>query len=131
MAMMFSYLTSVLIGFLFFSPTVGMFELFSSFALMPCTGNEHLKGRIGFQVFWQSFMFIKKRGLQKGPKESTLSVILFLFADAKTGEFLQMKIFNENFRVSDSEMHEMIKEANLMDTKRKLPSSRNRMLMVN
>ena len=109
MAVMFSYLISVLIGFLFFSPTVGMFEFFSFFAF-----NEHLKGRIGYNVFWKSFIFIEKRGLQKGPKESsTLSVILFLFADAKTGEFLQLKIFNENYRVSDSEMHEMIKEANL------------------
>lgn len=33
--------------------------------------------------------------------------------DAKTDEFLQMKVFNRDLRVSDSEMHAMLKKANL------------------
>ena len=36
MMMVFSYLISALMGFLFFSSTIGMFELLSSFASMPC-----------------------------------------------------------------------------------------------
>jgi len=39
--------------------------------------------------------------------------VLFVFTDAETEEFLQMKIFNRNFQVSDSEMHAMLKKANL------------------
>ena len=38
---------------------------------------------------------------------------MFLFTDAKTNEFLQMKIFNQDLNISDSEMHEMLKNANL------------------
>ena len=39
--------------------------------------------------------------------------VVFIFTDAETQEFLQMKIFNRDFRVSDSEMHAMLKKANL------------------
>ena len=36
MMMVFCYLISALMGFLFFSSAIGMFELLSSFASMPC-----------------------------------------------------------------------------------------------
>ena len=39
--------------------------------------------------------------------------VVFIFTDAETQEFLQMKIFNRDIRVSDSEMHAMLKKANL------------------
>lgn len=60
-------------------------------------------------------MFVEKRGLQlkEDRKKKTPFVILFLFTDAKTDEFLQMKVFNQDLRLSDSEMHEMLKKANL------------------
>lgn len=58
-------------------------------------------------------MFVKERELKKLSEINKLFVILFPFTDAKTDEFLQMKIFNEDFRVSDSEMYAMLKKANL------------------
>ena len=39
--------------------------------------------------------------------------VMIIFTDAETQEFLQMKIFDRNFRVSESEMHAMLKKANL------------------
>lgn len=39
--------------------------------------------------------------------------INFSFTDAKTDEFLQVKIFDRNFQVSDSEAREMLKKADL------------------
>ena len=41
-------------------------------------------------------------------------VILFLSTDAKADEFLQMKIFNHEFRASDSEMYAILHKANLV-----------------
>lgn len=38
---------------------------------------------------------------------------MFLYTDAKANEFLEMKVFNHEFRVSDSEMHAMLMKANL------------------
>ena len=43
----------------------------------------------------------------------TLFYIFFLFTDAKTDEFFEMKVFNHDFQASDSEMHAILKKANL------------------
>ena len=46
--------------------------------------------------------------------KSLLFVFLFLYTDAKAGEFIQIKAYNHDFRVSDSAMHAMLMKANLM-----------------
>ena len=43
----------------------------------------------------------------------TFFVILFLYTDATTDESFEMKIFNHDFRASDSKIHVMLKKANL------------------
>lgn len=40
-------------------------------------------------------------------------VIYFLCTDAKTEEFFEIKVFNHDFRPTNSEMHAMLKKANL------------------
>ncbi|KAL9988085.1 hypothetical protein ACROYT_G002487 [Oculina patagonica] len=40
-------------------------------------------------------------------------LVLSNVIDAKTDEFLEMKVFNHGFQASDSEMHAMLKKANL------------------
>lgn len=39
--------------------------------------------------------------------------IYFLYTDAKTEEFFELKVFNHDFRPTDSEMHALLKKANL------------------
>ncbi len=38
---------------------------------------------------------------------------MLCFSDAKTDEYLEMKVFNHDFKASDSEMVAMLKKANL------------------
>jgi len=40
-------------------------------------------------------------------------VTYFLWTDAKTEEFFEIKVFNHDFQSTDSEMHAMLKKANL------------------
>ena len=78
--------------------------------------NKHPKNRRVDSIsscFGSPLCLSRNAGSEKGPKENNAFAILFLFTDGKTDEFLQMKVFNEDFRVSDSQMHAMLKEANL------------------
>ena len=43
----------------------------------------------------------------------TLFFILFRFTYVKTDEFFELKVFNRDFRASDSEIHAIIERANL------------------
>lgn len=44
---------------------------------------------------------------------NAFGAIYFLYTDAKTEEFFELKVFNHDFRTTDSEMHALLKKANL------------------
>ena len=59
-------------------------------------------------TFYRNILKIQSRN------DKTLTFChFFLYTDAKTDEFLEIKFFNHEFQASDSEMHVMLKKANL------------------